>query len=571
MLHIYRSNRVEVLAHALAARLHASPLPDPLEPERVVVATHGMAQWLSQRLSHQLGSTDGTADGICANVVYPFPRQAVDELLCACLGPDPGQSDPWSPDRLTWSVLRELPGLLGDEAFSQLRTYLGAELVEHGDGVVGRRAFGLARRLADLLDQYALMRADMVRAWSRGELAGAVPGQPLPPEHRWQAELWRRLEQALHVQPLSERFRQAIARLTDPTQPVPTMPQRLSFFGLSALPPMFLELLGAASRHVHVDLYLLCPSAAFWSDIQAKREQLRHCRVLPDPAELALREGNPVLASLGRLGRDFQIALERLDEPYALQGTDLFVDPEQIARREARAPTMLELLQADILHLRNRGARGALQPDRHTVESTDTSIRVHACHGAIRQVEVLRDALLRLMSEDPSIEPRDILVLTPDIARFAPLVAAVFADGCPCATRPAEGWGLAGAPELPFQVTDRCLRETNPVAGALMHILDMVPGRVPASAVLDLLAFEPVRRRFGLGDDDLHLVQRWIRESGIRWGVDGEHRKTHDQPCDDANSWRFGLDRLLLGAAMPDEGERMFGSTVPFDDMEGAS
>ena len=61
--------------------------------------------------------------------------------------------------------------------------------------------------------------------------------------------------------------------------------------------------------------------------------------------------------------------------------------------------------------------------------SGDRSVQVHSCHGVARQVEVLREVLLGLLADDDTLEPRDILVMCPDIETYAPLIVAGFGLG----------------------------------------------------------------------------------------------------------------------------------------------
>ena len=56
----------------------------------------------------------------------------------------------------------------------------------------------------------------------------------------------------------------------------------------------------------------------------------------------------------------------------------------------------------------------------------DRSVQIHVCYGARRQVEVLRDAILHVLAADSTLEPRDVVIMTPDLATFAPLLEAVF-------------------------------------------------------------------------------------------------------------------------------------------------
>jgi exodeoxyribonuclease V gamma subunit len=170
------------------------------------------------------------------------------------------------------------------------------------------------------------------------------------------------------------------------------------------------------------------------------------------------------------------------------------------------ADTLLGRIQADV--------RADAAPTRHPL---DRSIEVHACHGRARQVEVLRDAILHLLQNDPTLEPRDVIVMCPDIETFAPLVHATFGAAAP---EEGEEPSEDTPPDLRVRLADRALRQTNPVLGVVSQLLALADDRVTASQVLDLAGREPVRKRFGLDDDDLARLEAWVSESGIRWGLD---------------------------------------------------
>ena len=77
-----------------------------------------------------------------------------------------------------------------------------------------------------------------------------------------------------------------------------------------------------------------------------------------------------------------------------------------------------------------------------------------------------------------------------------------------------------------------------------------------------------VRSRFSLAEADLELVERWVGETRIRWGIDGVSRKELGLPEFPENTWRAGLDRMLLGYALPGRDE-LFGEILPYDRIEG--
>ncbi len=84
--------------------------------------------------------------------------------------------------------------------------------------------------------------------------------------------------------------------------------------------------------------------------------------------------------------------------------------------------------------------------------------------------------------------------------------------------------------------------------------------------MLDLASSEPVRRRFGLSDDDLDQLALWVDGAAIRWGLDVRHRGSYGLTHAE-NTWRAGLDRVLLGVAMAAEDHRFVGATLPVDDV----
>ena len=140
-------------------------------------------------------------------------------------------------------------------------------------------------------------------------------------------------------------------------------------------------------------------------------------------------------------------------------------------------------LQDDAIH--------AADESRPLLESADRTLQVHACHGPERQVEVLREVLVGLLADDPTLEPRDVLVMCPDIEDYAPLISATFglADDDGDETRhPGH--------RLRVRLADRSLRQTNPLLAIVAALLELADARVTASQVLDLAASTPVRRRF---------------------------------------------------------------------------
>jgi exodeoxyribonuclease V gamma subunit len=534
MLFVYRSNRLERLADALAEVLK-SPPPSPISKEWIGVQTQGVGTWLGMALSKRFG--------VWANGYHPFPRAVIDALFSSTLEKDDKERFCKNTGALTWGIMAILPNFLGRSEFSPLRHYLA----EDPRGV---KRYQLACRIARAFDQYAVYRSDMVTAWEAGSEETLLS---LAPENRWQPVLWRALWKQLgsiHVVNVFKRYLSAMAagkaRLAE-------LPARISFFGISTLPPLYVQVLEALPEALPVHLFLLSPSQEFWADIRSRKEidHISLNKFVPGNSseeELYLEEGHPLLATLGRLGREFQAILEE-NTSYIEPRTDLYEDPVP-----SGAGNMLSVLQSDMLNLRFYKKGNASLPP---ISPHDRSIEIHVCHSPMREVQVLHDQILGILDDDASLHPHDIIVMAPNIEIYAPFIEAVF------------GAGSVATHHIPYSISDRSLRQDATVIRAVMQLIELARGRLTIQNVIDFLSLEVVRERFNLSEEEVIIGTRWLEDVGIRWGLDSSHRAGAGQPAYDENTWRFGLDRLLLGMAMPEDHSILFGSVLPYTKVEG--
>ncbi len=520
---VHRAERADVLADVLAELL-AEPLEDPFASEVVAVHSRGIERWLSNRLAARLGTSPGAADGVCANLDFPFPGRLVNEALAAATGID-AATDPWRPERLVWPLLDVVDATITEPWLRVLAGHIGADASSPDRD----RRFSAVRHLADLFDRYAVHRPAMLLAWVAGADEDGE-GAPLPSDLAWQAELWRRVRTVLAVASPPERLAVGCqALIEDPGQA--DLPSRLSLFGLTRVPGSYVDVLAALAVHREVHLLTLHPSPAAWSTAAV---------------------AHPLLRSWGRDSLEMQQVLAgRL-------ATQPGVVEAHHALPAAAPVTVLEYLQ--------HGIRTDTPPTASTAAPPapgDRSVQIHACHGRARQAEVVRDAILHLLEADPSLEPRDVVVMCPDIDEMAPLLRAAFERG----HDPAEVDDPA-RPAIPYRLADRSIRQTNPVLGAMAELLWLVDSRATASEVLAFAALPPVRSRFRLDDDDLERLADWVQATGIRWGLDRDHRSAYDLATVEAGTWDAGLARLLLGITMSEDDQRVVEGVLPLDDVD---
>ncbi|MGY4708296.1 exodeoxyribonuclease V subunit gamma [Mycolicibacterium sp. CBM1] len=518
-LHVHRAERTDMLADGLGALL-AVPQPDPFAEELVVVPARGVERWLSQRLSHVLGG-DGERSGVCAGVSFRSPASLISELAGT------GQDDPWSADAMAWPLLEVIDASLDEPWCRTLAVHLGHFATGEEKELRQARRYAVARRLAGLFASYTRQRPALLAGW-----LDTPEVDVLDTDLRWQPYLWRALVSTIGLDPPHQRHLETVARLR---QSGADLPARISLFGHTRLPSTDIELLDALSEHHEVHLWLPHPSAALWSALAPLRGPIH--RRQDTSHRLA---AHPLLATLGRDVRELQRSLP------ATVATDDYLG--------GRAPsdTLLGWLQSDI-------AANLLRPQDRSHQATDRSVQVHSCHGPARQVDVLREVLLGLLADDDTLEPRDILVMCPDIETYAPLIAADFGLGDVVP-------GAHPAHQLRVRLADRALVQTNALLAVAAKLLVLAGSRVTATEVLDFAHLPPVRARFAFTDDDLETITRWVQQSNIRWGFDQQHRAPFGIPFIQ-NTWRFGIDRVLAGVAMSDDSADWLDVTLPLDDV----
>ncbi|OFJ55584.1 exodeoxyribonuclease V subunit gamma [Mycolicibacterium grossiae] len=518
-LHLHRADRTDVLASGLAELL-ATPPSDPFAMDLVLVPAKGVERWLSQRLSHVLGR-GSAADGVCAGVEFRNPHSLIAELTGTA------DDDPWAPDALVWPLLDVIDRSLDEPWCRALALHLGH--FEPGDAErelrLGRR-YAVARRVAGLFASYARQRPALLAGWLDGDSGS------LPPDLTWQPPLWRAVVDRVPAAPPHVRHAETVARLHESAI---DLPQRLSLFGHTRLPVTEIELLTALGVHHDLHLWLPHASDALWQTLRGRRGPVPR---RDDDSHRSV--GHPLLATLGRDLRELQRSLP------SGAGTDEHL-PES-----PRPATMLGWLQSDI-------TANAVRPHGRSHDPGDRSVQVHACHGQARQVDVLREVLLGLLADDPTLQPRDILVMCPDIDAYAPLINADFGLGDVLP-------GVHPAHKLRMRLADRALVQTNPLLGVATQLLALAGSRATASEVLNLAQSAPVRARFAFSDDDLEDITRWVRQANVRWGFDQDHRRPYGVDFVH-NTWQFGVDRVLLGVAMSDDAHAWIDATLPLDDV----
>ncbi len=512
MFYLHVANRTEELLQQLAAVTEEDAQPS-LVRELLLVQSQGMERVVCQGLAELLG--------VFCNYRFFFPLEFL-HFVAEQL--EPGLS----PDGFDRSILVwRLEALLRDidsAVYQPLAAYL------QGEDVASRR-FQLAGRLANCFDQYQLMRVAMVLGWQQGRLATSSDSE------KWQMALWQRLIAQeggdMHRAQLFARVTEMLQQAGEGTLSA-ILPHRISVFGVHTLPPVFLQFLAGFARHGNVHFYLLSPCRQYWGDLKSWRAQLQQWRRSGgQPQEKPV--GHPLLASLGCQGGDLQSIMAEMDISMEFAS---YVDPVDIAGKSGRQPTLLEVLQQDLLD-------GEIATD--VAVTDDGSLRIVSCHSRVRELEVLREHLLQLLQEE-ELSLRQIVVMAPDIQQYTPFISTIFYD-------------------IEHSVADRSLQSRQPAIATFSFFLSLFTGKFGRSAVLELLQCQGVAERFLLTSQDVETIVRWTETAGIRWGLSADQRQGAGAASFTGGSFRAGLERLLMGYAIGCDDFAL--DILPVTDVEG--
>ena len=522
---LYHSNALDVLAEVLADELRKpAPGQSLLTPDTLLIPQVAMRRWLQATLAQR--------HGIAANLEFLTPGEFVARALDANLGPS---TDDLDAATLHWRLHAALtdPTLLAKPALSQLAAYVA------GDDPL--KAWTLAGELAATFEKYQAWRRDWLLRWD----AGADPDDP-------QAILWRVV--AAGRSHRARRIQDYLARHVEADALPSGLPARLFAFGTLNISPDVLRVLATQARVGTLHFYLPTPSAKYWGDLHTLGARL-HAGVDPFAGEA---DENPLLRDWGAAGKDFMALLGSYEVVHPSGEIPAYADPEQ--SQAGLRGSLLQRMQSDLFH-RRATPSGIL---RDAVDADDPSLQFHACHTRLRELQVLHDRLRALLEDkrfDPPLQPREIAVLAPDIDPYLPYLDAVFGGH--------DRDDAASARAIPYAMADASPLAGEPLAEVFLRLLALPVSRFGLEEMLDLLASPPLAEAAGLDAADFERLHAWLHAAGARWGLDAAHRARSAAPADDAYTWQFALDRLLLGHASGVDAD--IAGVAPWPDLEGGA
>ncbi len=516
--YLYTGNRLEILARQrLCKILSQRPLKDPFKQEKIIVQSQGMSSWLKLQIADNIP--------ICANIEFPFLYSFIKEVLEKTLPQDLRPNiDLFTHDVLIWKIFDILPEIAGNHP--ELSSYLKGRNSKI-------KQYQLSEKISYSFDQYEIFRPDILLNWKDNIIKKKV--------NEWQAQIWQNISRNNISR--SQGF-QNFFSLGDISK---LDYERIFVFGITTMPAVyinFFQTLGH-SDNIDVHFFYLTPCKKNWEYNLSKKEAERinsflSIKNISNPEDF-MEQGNPLLSSFGQVGREFFSSILDVTE---YDTEDCFT--------ETKVSSTLELIQDNIL---NNKPTAELQ---YSQDKYDRSIQFHNCHNKTREIEVLYDNLINIIELDNTIQPGDIIVTTPNITAYEPYIKSVFNR------RNEESLDSL---QLPYSLSDIKMAKNSKVVNSFIKLLELVSSKYKMTEILDLLETTAIREAFDIEDENIDLLRKWTDESGMRWGINAEHRSSLGLPVFNENSISAGLNSLLLGIALEDT-EDVYNNIFPYDEIE---
>ena len=511
MLFIHHSNSLYKLTEILLNELNEAH-SSVLESENILVQNPGMKRWLQQQIS--------LSRGIAANLHFPLPSRFIWDVFLSQFD-DIDTLSAYDGEVLRWRLMSTLQQHIDDQPLAVLKAYLKQD-------IKGLSRFQLAEKMADLFDQYLVYRPEMIQSWEQGN-----PTRSSTEE--WQAYLWRLIRSQNNEAHRADLIFKLVKHLSSGQADLSSLPDQIYVFAISAMSPLYLKVLEALSQHLNVHIFNLNPCEHYWGDIQSKKEQINQ-GVTPDSE-------NELLASLGKQGREY------IDQFY--ESTVELIDNLEFEIIEP--DTLLKRIKYNILNL------SVDQPQK--TQSADDSIEVVSCYSELRELQVLQDYLLDVLSIDKTLQAHDIVVMCPDINALAPFIEAVFGQ-------------QQSNTKIPFSISDNNDLLSTPLLQAIMEWIKLPGSRLTANEILSWLELPALQRRYGLDKNAIETIRYWISNNHIHWGLNKTHKQRFmaaDDETDIAtgsvlNTWSHGINQLLTAYIMNDDIE-LFENSVASDSI----
>ncbi|MEY8715691.1 exodeoxyribonuclease V subunit gamma [Francisella philomiragia] len=483
-LYTYPSNKLEYLVQVLSKLLDVEK-KDLFTPTQLIVGSRGMQHWLSMQLAQYRN--------IAMNLKYDMINGYILDI-CYELTAKQEYKKAYTKDILAWRIFRGLDSINNPKLQEY---YYNSDL----------KKYQLSVKIAETFSKYISYRSEWLQKWEQGEYIN--PAKPENDED-WQMLLWQKLVEDVVETPYKVQA-EALQKLNRQNLEKLNIPSDIYIFGVNTISPKNLGFVFELAKYIDVNILYINPCSEYWYDLYKSKIS---AWLDSDDYEL-----QPLLANLGQQGKEFFNQLLENQEKQELEIFEKFdknsLDFEKLADNDQ---TQLVSLQRNLLEL----------DCQNHAKQKDLSISINSSHSPLREVQILHDKLLDMIKADPSIKPRDILVMCPNIEDYSPYIDSVFSR-------------FPTDKKLPCSIADRTLLDSEPLAASFIELLQLPESNFEVNKILDYLAVPAIQQKFKITDEQLETIRYWLKESCIHHSNNGQ-----------TFSWSWGLKRLMFGFSYSD-------------------
>ncbi|WP_331828298.1 exodeoxyribonuclease V subunit gamma [Candidatus Blochmannia sp. SNP] len=551
MLIIYHSNQANLFKKLLISIMSNKLLSNPMQSEIILTEHSIIDQWIQIELANHFG----IACNITFMTLTSFIQNIVDNVT-----PNGSIVNNFSRSIMYWKFMKIL---------SQTKIKKNCPIIEKylNHDVNQQKISQFSEQLVDLFTQYLIYRPDWLNSWQSNKIIDYLDNT----HQIWQSKIWRcflentqcnQQEPNSNINPLQH----CIYVLKNLKKINWNLPSRIFIFGITSIPPIYFKILKFLSYHIDIYLWFINPYYHNPNDTSDQNSygrtqqanQLYNNNSLYSSSSVSTRIysrnnhaniNHPLLNSWSNTARNTLFLFTQLTDKIELKS---FVIPKK--------DSVLHIVQKDILEFYNYKTN--IQTDdnipipkprqRYILPPADQSITCHICHSVQREIEVLHNTLLLMITNDPLLTPGDIIVMASDIHRYEPAIQTVFNS-------------IQGR-HLPFNIGDKHKKNIHPIISTFLNILKISSSRFTSEEILSFLTVPSIAARFNMNKEKIELLSQWIVKSGIRWGLDNFTMHNFNFPVTNQNTWNFGLTRMLLGYAIKDQ-NKIWEKILPYDDI----
>ncbi|AJI54702.1 exodeoxyribonuclease V, gamma subunit [Francisella philomiragia] len=483
-LYTYPSNKLEYLVQVLSKLLDVEK-KDLFTPTQLIVGSRGMQHWLSMQLAQYRN--------IAMNLKYDMINGYILDI-CYELTAKQEYKKAYTKDILAWRIFRGLDSINNPKL---------QEYYQNSD----LKKYQLSVKIAEIFSKYISYRSEWLQKWEQGEYINLAK---LESDEDWQMQLWQALVKEVQDTPYKVQA-EAIQKLNQQNLEKLNIPNDIYIFGVNTISPKNLGFVFELAKYIDINILYINPCSEYWYDLHKSKIS---AWLDSDDYEL-----QPLLANLGQQGKEFFNQLLENQEKQELEVFEKFdknsLDFEKLADNNQ---TQLVSLQRNLLEL----------DCQNHAKQKDLSISINSCHSPLREVQILHDKLLDMIKADPSIKPRDILVMCPNIEDYSPYIDSVFSR-------------FSTDKKLPCSIADRTLLDSEPLAASFIELLQLPESNFEVNKILDYLSVPAIQQKFKITDEQLETIRYWLKESCIHHSNNGQ-----------TFSWSWGLKRLMFGFSYSD-------------------